>query len=387
MGSLRRRHWLFLVLGLAVVGALVAAVCAYRAAEPKEAAPPAHGRRAWLLAAAVSVLLLAGGLVGGAYAYDASRSSLIAPGVRVGHVDVEGLSAREARRKLAAAYRRLYRPIVVQAEAQRFVLDPGRVGLVVHVDEVVSRAVARSRKGWFLSRTLRDVADWDVGAQLSPRVTYSRVAVADFAGAVERTVERPPRAARVIPSATGIAVQPGRHGLEVNTARLRRELEQALAGGSAPREFHVPGRRLLPSLRLADLARRYPVYLTVDRAGFQLRLYERLKLVRTYPIAVGQIGYDTPSGLYRIQNKAINPTWVVPNSPWTGSLAGAVIPPGPSNPLKARWLGISGAVGIHGTDDTWSLGTAASHGCIRMAVPDVIQLYDRVPVGTPVYIG
>ena len=70
-----------------------------------------------------------------------------------------------------------------------------------------------------------------------------------------------------------------------------------------------------------------------------------------------------------------------------GSLAGQVIPGGaPNNPLKARWMGIFDGAGIHGTDQVGSLGTAASHGCIRMAIPDVIELYDRVPVETPVYI-
>ena len=56
------------------------------------------------------------------------------------------------------------------------------------------------------------------------------------------------------------------------------------------------------------------------------------------------------------------------------------------NPLKSRWLGIYAGAGIHGTDDVSSLGTAASHGCIRMAVPDVEELYDKVPVQAPVYI-
>ena len=55
----------------------------------------------------------------------------------------------------------------------------------------------------------------------------------------------------------------------------------------------------------------------------------------------------------------------------------------PDNPLKARWLGIFDGAGIHGTDETYSLGHAASHGCIRMAIPDVIELYDQVPVGAP----
>ena len=126
----------------------------------------------------------------------------------------------------------------------------------------------------------------------------------------------------------------------------------------------------------------------VDRGGFKLNFYKNLKLQKTYPIAVGQVGLETPAGLYNIQNKAVNAAWSVPNSDWAGSLAGTVVPGGsPENPLKARWMGIFDGAGIHGTDDTGSLGTAASHGCVRMAIPDVIELYDQVEVQTPVYIG
>ena len=67
---------------------------------------------------------------------------------------------------------------------------------------------------------------------------------------------------------------------------------------------------------------------------------------------------------------------------------GRVVPGGiPENPLKARWLGIFAGAGIHGTDATGSIGSAASHGCIRMLIPDVIELYDQVPVGAPIYIA
>ncbi len=77
----------------------------------------------------------------------------------------------------------------------------------------------------------------------------------------------------------------------------------------------------------------------------------------------------------------------MPNSPWAGSLQGQVIPGGaPNNPLKARWLGVNGSVGIHGTAEEWSIGSRASHGCIRMRVADVVDLYPRVPLGTPVLI-
>jgi lipoprotein-anchoring transpeptidase ErfK/SrfK len=82
----------------------------------------------------------------------------------------------------------------------------------------------------------------------------------------------------------------------------------------------------------------------------------------------------------------VNPTWYVPNEEWAGELAGSVVPPGPENPLKARWMGFYGGAGIHGTDDLASLGTAASHGCIRMSIPDVTELYEQVSVGTPVAI-
>ena len=136
-----------------------------------------------------------------------------------------------------------------------------------------------------------------------------------------------------------------------------------------------------------EVASEYPTYLTLDRATYTLRLWKDLKLAKTYTVAVGQEGLETPEGLYHIQDKQMNPTWHVPESDWAGSLAGQSIPPGPSNPIKARWMGIYEGAGIHGTEETSSLGTAASHGCVRMSIPDVEELYDRVEVGTPIYIG
>jgi lipoprotein-anchoring transpeptidase ErfK/SrfK len=137
----------------------------------------------------------------------------------------------------------------------------------------------------------------------------------------------------------------------------------------------------------AELAEEYPRVIAVNRSSYQLTLYRNLKVEKTYTIAVGAAGYDTPAGQYNIQNKQVNPYWNVPNSDWAGDLAGQVIPPGPGNPLQARWMGIYNGAGIHGTADVGSLGTSASHGCIRMAVPDVIDLYDRVEVGDPVFIA
>ena len=122
--------------------------------------------------------------------------------------------------------------------------------------------------------------------------------------------------------------------------------------------------------------------------NFKLRLYKKLRLVKTYTVAVGALGFDTPAGMYHIQNKGVNVPWSVPNSAWAGSLAGTVVPGGvPENPLKSRWLGVYDGVGVHGTSDNASIGTNASHGCIRMHVWDVEELYDDVPVGAPIYIA
>jgi lipoprotein-anchoring transpeptidase ErfK/SrfK len=160
----------------------------------------------------------------------------------------------------------------------------------------------------------------------------------------------------------------------------------ALGHVSGPRKVEARVKTVGPRVTMAELSDRYPYFLIVDRPRFRLHLYRRLRRAKTYVVAIGKSGSETPQGLYRIQNKAVNPSWSVPNKPWAGALAGRVIPPGPENPLKSRWLGIYDGAGIHGTAETGSLGTAASRGCIRMAVPDVEEVYGQVPVRTPVYV-
>jgi lipoprotein-anchoring transpeptidase ErfK/SrfK len=147
-------------------------------------------------------------------------------------------------------------------------------------------------------------------------------------------------------------------------------------------------RHTQPKVTTEDLERKYDTVIVVNRSQFRLRLFKKLKNTQTFGIAVGQIGLETPAGQYTIANKAINPAWHVPNSAWAGKLAGKVIPgDDPTNPIKARWLGIFDGVGIHGTSDDASIGSNASHGCIRMHIPDVEKLYDEVPVGSAVYIA
>lgn len=172
----------------------------------------------------------------------------------------------------------------------------------------------------------------------------------------------------------------------MRTTVLRGRVAGALAHPARTQVVSVPWARVRPKVTTSDLAVQYPNYIVIDRAAFTLRYFRGLRLAKTYQIAVGRQGLETPAGLYDIQNKQINPYWQVPNSSWAGELAGRLIPPGPQDPLKARWMGFNGSRGIHGTDESGSLGSAASHGCIRMSIPEVIDLYKRVRVHTPVYV-
>jgi lipoprotein-anchoring transpeptidase ErfK/SrfK len=204
---------------------------------------------------------------------------------------------------------------------------------------------------------------------------------------VKETVNRDPKDATVQPSAAGINAVPAKFGIAIRTSQLRRDVDAALVRPDGSRTVVAQSKITKPEVTTADLAKKYPTFIVVDRGGFRLRFFKNLKLNHTYPIAVGQQGLETPAGLYHIQDKQVNPSWHVPNSAWAGDLAGKVIPPGPADPIKARWMGFWNGAGIHGTDEIGSLGSAASHGCVRMAIPDVEALYDQVSVGTPVYVA
>jgi lipoprotein-anchoring transpeptidase ErfK/SrfK len=143
-------------------------------------------------------------------------------------------------------------------------------------------------------------------------------------------------------------------------------------------------------------------FLVVDRDRFKLHHYRRRPLrsrwrkVATYDIAVGAIGYVTPRGLFEITTKARYPDWRMPDSDWVAPEdRGKLIKGGgPGNPLKeaflSLWSGQQGVVeegvGIHGTGTLDSLGTAASHGCIRVHPEVAVKLFYAIPVGTPVYV-
>ncbi len=332
-------------------------------------------------------LLLAGG-AGAVYAYDSSRGDVIANGVSIGAVDVGGLTAKAAQEKVVAGLvTPLQAPLVIRAAGKTFPLSAREAHIRANVATMVHEAVQRSRDGGVLARTWRGVTGSKVDASVAPDIEYSTAAVQRIVDRVRVSVSRKAKDARVDFTPATIAIRPSRTGREIDTTLLRTRVKTALVSAVHDRTLTVPVKTVKPKVSGKKLADRYPTVLTVDRTGFRISLFKKLERVKTYPIAVGQAGLETPAGLYKIQNKATNPAWHVPLSDWAGSLAGQVIPGGaPNNPIKSRWLGIYDGVGVHGTSDRGSIGSNASHGCIRMLIEDVEKLYDEVPVGTPIFI-
>jgi lipoprotein-anchoring transpeptidase ErfK/SrfK len=355
---------------------------------PPSAKPnrPSSKRLALVIALALGVLVV---LLAAILLYDHSRRDRIANGVTINGVAVGGLSEAAARTKVQRELiGPLNEPVTVRSGHRTWTLDPRQAGVVVNAQALVARAVAVSREGSIFSRTFRDLFGGALNRDVKLHVGYSLAAVRALTAKVRAGVDRSPRDATVSASASGLSTVPSANGVTVEHAELGARVEHALAATGSGRDVSVPTHVVKPAVTTSQLASRYPGYIVVDRSEFRLRFYEHLKLAKTYEIAVGMEGLETPAGLHHIEWEQVDPPWYVPNKAWAGSLAGTVVPPGPADPLKARFMSFEGGAGIHGIDPSEysSIGHDASHGCIRMRIPDVIALYEKSPVGTPVYI-
>lgn len=297
----------------------------------------------------------------------------IKPGLSAGGVDLSGLTVEQAVQKLDLELRpRVEAPLVLATAGRRWTLPAARAKVVLDSERTARRALyARTAPG-----------------AVTPAIGHDRGAVDRFVRHVAGRVYRAPREARVRVTLRRVALRRSRPGRALATTAVRRRIDAALRDGAAPRALSHPLTTLRPRLTTRAARRRYRTVITIDKGAFRLRLFKGLRVAKRYRVAVGQPAYPTPSGRFGIVNKQVDPVWSVPSSPWAGELQGTTVAGGSAaNPLKARWMGIVNGVGIHGTDQSWSIGTRASHGCIRMHVPDVIDLYRRVPVGTPVLIS
>jgi lipoprotein-anchoring transpeptidase ErfK/SrfK len=316
------------------------------------------------LIAAVSVLPVA--------AASAADPTNVPQGVSAGGIDLSGATLDEARIRLETGIGgRINQDLILGAAGKPWTLKVADAKLTLDALTTAKRALRAKAPG-----------------EVPLKISHSRLAVRAWVASVASQVAKAPRDATVKISLRHIYRKRGKHGKALDQKTVAEQIDAALDDGvNAPRHVHAVLKKVSPRVKMNDLQRIYGTVITIDTAHFKLRLFKRLKFAKAYGVAVGQPAYPTPTGLFHITNKQVDPTWSVPNSPWAGELQGTTVQGGSAaNPLKARWMGIADGVGIHGTGEDYSIGSAASHGCIRMHVADVKDLYPRVPVGTPVLI-
>jgi lipoprotein-anchoring transpeptidase ErfK/SrfK len=309
----------------------------------------------------VAALVAAAGLA--CAAAPASTPTHVVPqGVSVAGIAVGGLSAEPARATIEAAFSR---PLTVAYRSRSTTIDPAKVGAHVDVDAAVSAALAATAR-----------------SDIAVPVRYSQAKAALIVAALAKRYDRAPVAATVTGAVNDRpAFSPARAGLAVDTKAMRAAIGRLLRDGTrAPLQLLTI--RLAPKKTVASFG---PV-IVVTRAANTLRLFSGRTLVRTFRVATGQAIYPTPAGLWRIMDKQLDPWWYPPTyDSWAKGLK--PVPPGPSNPLGTRWMGLNApGVGIHGTDAPTSIGYSESHGCVRMQIPDAEWLFEHVGVGTPVVI-
>ena len=319
-----------------------------------------RGKVARRVAKSTAVLLVAAAVVGVA-APSAGQAPLIAPGVTVAGLPVGAWDSETARNAIRAA---ASRPLLVRFHGEIVEVPVQVLGASFAVDEAVSEAL-----------------NAQVGADVPLTQASDRDGVREAAARLARRFRIDAVDARLV-GLRGLqpVVSRARAGRAVRTHAMELLLRRALR--YATRE-PVP---LLTRIVHPRVTRKnYGAVIVIARGSNQLRLYRGPVLQRSFRVATGSARYPTPSGSWSIVTKQRFPWWRPPASDWAKGLK--PVPPGPGNPLGTRWMGLSAAaVGIHGTPDAASIGYSASHGCIRMRVPEAEWLFERVEVGTPVVI-
>jgi lipoprotein-anchoring transpeptidase ErfK/SrfK len=323
-------------------------------------------RKVGLLVLFVLGLAAAGGLSAGVVAATTTTGTTtttpttIASGVTISGVDVGSMTSDQA---FAAVTAWFARPLTLVVPRHRLAVDPAHIGAMAAVRAAVSRA-------------LTVPAD----TELKLRVILSRKGTQRYLDAVAKRFDREPVDSQLVLRNLRPVITKEQTGRELREVRAMNAIFTALVTNTRP-DVALQFSELKPSVTRGSFG---PV-IVIRRGSNRLYLYKGMRFQRVFGVATGQSAYPTPLGQWRVVVKWRNPWWYPPDSPW--AKGEKPIPPGPGNPLGTRWMGLSASgVGIHGTPDDTSIGYSASHGCIRMHIPDAEWLFNHVTIGTPVFI-
>lgn len=313
---------------------------------------------------------------------DMAYASRVFRGVSVLGVDIGGLSREDALEKLVSEIDlgRLEEELTLKFGQDTWRLHPEQIEFRVDLDATVEKGISLSREVVFLERWLKRATFSGLKRDIGLVVRYDERKLEAFLTALKSSIDREPVDARIGLDGKKLLYMRSREGRRLDEEEAYQRILAALS--STDRVVELPIEVTPPRVRDDQVGK----VIVVDKSRYTLTLYHNMEVVKRYPVAVGMPSWPTPTGEFKIVSKQKNPAWINPGSSWAANMP-KYIPPGPGNPLGTRALALNASgVLIHGTSNIWSIGTPASHGCIRMYMRDVEDLFERVEVGTPVII-
>ncbi|MHB8779927.1 MAG: L,D-transpeptidase family protein [Candidatus Geothermincolia bacterium] len=313
---------------------------------------------------------------------DIAWASKVEKGISVLGIDLGAMNAEEARRTLEEQldFARLESDIVMEFDGQSWNLPLARIDGYVDLDAMVDAALAAGRAEPFyarwLDRSLARGADRDLGIIYH----YDEAKFHLFMEELQAAIDHEPVDAEIKLEAGVLVNHSAQDGWLLDREAATEEILAAFS--------YDDHRAVLPIAVTPPQVHNDQIgkVIVVNLATHRLTLYSDMEVEKEYPIACGTASWPTPKGTWKVTSKQKNPTWSNPGSSWAVDMP-PFIPPGPGNPLGTRAIGTSApGVFIHGTYNSWSIGTSASHGCIRMYIKDSEDIFERVEVGIPVLI-
>jgi lipoprotein-anchoring transpeptidase ErfK/SrfK len=308
------------------------------------------------------LLIVAGLLVASAPAAadDAPAPATIPVGVTIGGVAVGGLTPDVA---AATVQQQFNEPLDLEIGTASVLVTPDVLGATPSVDRAIERALAAQPN-----------------QAIGLGVSVISGTIADFVAKLAQRYDRAAADSKLLLRNMRPLLTKERAGRKLDQRGAVHDINVALANMTRG-ELRLTVKALKPTVT----RRNFGPVIVIRRNSNKLFLYNGMKSWRWFAVATGQSQYPTPLGRFHIVVKWKNPWWYPPNSPW--AQGEQPIPPGPNNPLGTRWMGLSTpGVGIHGTPSDASIGYSASHGCIRMHIPQAEWLFNHVDIGTTVFI-
>ena len=328
---------------------------------------------------AFAVFMAAGAFAGATVSYADSLEGRLLPGTTIAGLDVGSKTHAEALQIVRGALAdELNRTIVVRWRAQTWEVKARDLGARNNAQAII-RSVAQSQAGltwqdWASLRWFGERAD----TAANVKVRYDRAAARRWVRAIAAAVNSEPVDSTMdVVGGDDVVISESSVGYKARERRAVAAVMKRLQGKNEPVDLAVKIRK--PEVKESD----FKQVLLLDQGDHRLTLHLDGEPADSWIVATGTGDYPTPLGRYSVTLKRYMPTWINPDPEGWGKDMPESIPPGEANPLGLRALNWSapGAIRFHGTQAVDTLGTDASHGCVRMANEDVIELYDLVDVG------